>query len=164
MRLQRRINRMKSLLPSAAVAAALAFTAPAWAQPTPGQGGFGPKASGGANIPPSTPPAAVPPPAGPAPYAMPESTSAMPPSHRPARHATTSRTAAHHRGTGAQPIGSTADQLNQQELSRLQAGNPSMPAPPPAPGAASFPPPSWTAPGGPPYPGSPGPKSSGHGG
>jgi len=72
------------------------------------------------------------------------------------------RTTAHHLGRGAQPIGSTADQLNQQELARLQAGNPSMP--PPAPAAAPSRSPSGTTPGGPPYPGYPGPKSSGHGG
>jgi hypothetical protein len=40
------------------------------------------------------------------------------------------------RGAHAQVGGSTVDQLNHEELARLQAGNFSMPsAPPPSPGA-----------------------------
>jgi hypothetical protein len=147
---------MKHLLIGVAVVAALALTAPAWAQPTPGQGGYGPKASGGAYIPPSTQPAAIAPSAVAAPPAMPESTSAMPPSH--ARHMARGKMAAHHRGRVPQLTGSTADQLNQEELARLQAGNAPMPASPPPPGMAPPPPPRG------PYPGSPGPKASGHGG
>src|ERR1700758_3937334 len=108
---------MKHLLTGVAVVAALAFSAPGWAQ-NPGQGGFGPKASGGVNIPPSTPPAAMTPSAEAPPTA--ESTSAMPPSHRHARH---KMAAHHHRVKGPEPTGSSsADQLNQEELARLQAG------------------------------------------
>jgi hypothetical protein len=109
---------MKHLLTGAAVVAALALSAPVWAQPAPGQGGFGPKASGGAYVPPSTPPAAMAPSAE---TAMPESTSAMPPSHRHAHHMAHGKMAAHHRGRAPQLTGSTADQLNQEELARLQA-------------------------------------------
>jgi hypothetical protein len=181
---------MKHFLTGVAVVAALAFSAPAWAQPTPGQGGFGPKASGGNYIPPSTPPAVMAPSAEAPPTSAPplESTaptrafgkatrgrhhmeaaggmpiSATPPMHRHARHMAHGNMPAHHRGKGPQLTGSTAQDLNQQELARLQAANMSLPGTPPAPGMA---PPSrvmGTTPGEPPYPGSPGPKSSGHGG
>jgi len=66
---------------------------------------------------------------------MPESTSATPPSHRHAHHA---RTAAHH-GKAPQLTGSTANQLNQEELARLQAGNFSNPPVEMSQGAASAP-------------------------
>ena len=56
-------------------------------------------------------------------------------------HAHHGKTAAHHRGKAPQLTGDTANQLNQQELARLQSGNfsnppvePSNPLPPsPAP-------------------------------
>jgi hypothetical protein len=129
--LQGRINTMKHLLTGVAVVAALAFSAPVWAQPaspsggnpmgmpglSPGGPGLTPYTTG-----PQTPPAP-----------MAESTSAMPPKH----HAHHAKTAAHHRGKAPQLAGDTASQLNQEELARLQAGNfsnppvvPSNPLPP----------------------------------
>jgi hypothetical protein len=70
---------------------------------------------------------------------MGESTSAMPPSHhRHARHAS-HKTAGHHRGGkgSTQLTGTSANQLNQEELARLQSGNmsnpPVVPAPTPLP-------------------------------
>ena len=129
---------MKHLLTGVAVVAALALAASVWAQgvnpsggnamgmpgPNPGGPGLTPYSGGAA------PPAMAPGPA--------ETTSAMPPSHRHAHHA---KMAAHHRGKAPQLTGDTADQLNQQELARLQAGDvsnppvvPSNPLPPsPAP-------------------------------
>jgi hypothetical protein len=91
------------------------------AGPNPGGPGLTPYTSGQ-----QTPPAP-----------MAESTSAMPPKH----HAHHAKTAAHHRGKAPQLTGGTANQLNQEELARLQAGNfsnppvePSNPLPPsPAP-------------------------------
>jgi hypothetical protein len=133
LRLQGRINTMKHLLTGVAVVAALAFSAPVWAQnPGPNPGGSalsGPRTT--AAPPPSAPPAAM------APSAMSESSSAMPPKH----HAHHAKTAVHHRGKAPQLTGGTANQLNQEELARLQAGNfsnppvePSNPLPPsPAP-------------------------------
>jgi hypothetical protein len=60
-----------------------------------------------------------------------ETTSAEPPAHRHARAST------HYHGLAAHPpsqmTGTNADQLNQEELARLQAGNFSMPPAPPAP-------------------------------
>lgn len=151
-------DRMKHLLTGVAVVAALAFAAPVWAQPAnpsggnamgmpgpnPGGGGLtpyttgpGPKPSGNNYIPPSAPPAAMAPSAAPAPSEM---SSATPPSHRHARHAS-HKMAAHHGGKATQLTGTSANQLNQEELARLQAGDlsnppvePSNPLPPsPAP-------------------------------
>jgi len=101
---------MKDFLTGVAVFAALAFSAPAWAQPAspssgnpmgmpvpnPGGAGLTPYSTGG-----PSPPTA-------------QSTSTMPPKH----HARPARTAAHHRGKAPQPTDSTANQLNQQELAR----------------------------------------------
>src|SRR5215469_14231677 len=125
---------MKHLLTGVAVVAALAFAAPVWAQPvspsggnpmgmpgpnpggpglTPYSGGApGPKPSGSNYIPPSTPPAAIAPTAG-APAS--DSTSATPPSHRHARHASHAKMA-HHGGKTTQLTGTSANQLNQEEL------------------------------------------------
>src|SRR5215472_11664107 len=109
---------MKHLLTGVAVVAALAFAAPVWAQPvspsggnpmgmpgpnpggpglTPYSGGApGPKPSGSNYIPPRPPaamaPAAMAPAAG---APMPDSTSATPPSHRHARHASHAKMAHH---------------------------------------------------------------------
>jgi hypothetical protein len=151
---------MKHLLTGVAVVAALAFAAPVWAQPvspsggnpmgmpgpnpggpglTPYSGGApGPKPSGSNYIPPSRPPAAMAPsamaPAAGAP--MPDSTSATPPSHRHARHASHAKMT-HHGGKATQLTGTSANQLNQEELARLQSGNvsnpPVVPAPTPLP-------------------------------
>jgi hypothetical protein len=169
---------MKQLLTGVAVVAALAFSAPAWAQPAnpyptpynpsggnalgmpgpnPGGGGLTPYTTGQPQPrampapPPSAPPAAMAPSTAVPP---PESTSATPPSYRHAHH----KTAGHYRGgKGPQLTGNTADQLNQEELARLQGGSMPMPAAAPGPGMAPPPPAPY-------YPGSPGPKASGHGG
>jgi hypothetical protein len=139
-----RIKSMKHLLTGVAVVAALAFSVPVWAQqpggnamgmpgPNPGGPGLTPYSSGPrttAAPPPSAPPPAMAPSAMP-PSSMSDTSSAMPPKHhRASRHASHGKMAGHHRGKGPQLTGSTADQLNQEELSRLQAGNMSMPAAP----------------------------------
>jgi len=147
-------------LTGVAVVAALAFSAPAWAQsptggnsmgtpgPNPGgpgltpystPGGAGPNPGGSALSGPRLAPRTVPP-AAMAPSAMPPSSmsdtsSAMPPKHhRASRHASHGKMAGHHRGRDEQLSGSSANQLNQEELQRLQAGNFSNPSAPPAPG------------------------------
>ena len=142
---------MKHLLTGVAVVAALAIAAPVGAQPTspsggnavglpgpnPGGPGLTPYSSGAQpRATPAAPPAAMAPSAG-APSAA-ESTSAVPPKHRAARHG---KMAAHHRGKATQLSGTSADQLNQEELARLQAGNTAMPSAPPPPGAGAAPPP-----------------------
>jgi hypothetical protein len=127
-KLQQRTKRMKHLLTGVAMTAALAFAAPAWAQnpspsggnpmgmpgPSPGGPGLTPYSTG---IPQAT-----------------DTTSAMPPKHRHARahHAAHGKMAGHHRAPGL--TGSSANQLNQEELARLQAGNFSNPPAPPSPG------------------------------
>jgi hypothetical protein len=122
---------MKHLLTGVAVIAALAFSAPVWAQPANPSGGNslgvpGPNPGG----PGLTPYSTGAPPTAPAPS---DATSAMPPMHRHARKGSHSKMAGQHRGKGPQLSGGTADQLNQEELTRLQAGNFSNPsAPPPA--------------------------------
>lgn len=147
---------MKALFPGVALLATLAFTAPAWAQPAPVQGGSGPKASGPVNNPPSAPPSSTAPSAGNAPAGMPENM--MPPSHRHARHVTARKRETHARRRGREVTGSTANQLNQEEIGRLQAGSPPMSAAAPAPMA---PPASSGAMG---RPVGAGPKASTHGG
>jgi hypothetical protein len=148
---------MKYLLTSAAVVAALAISAPVWAQPANPSGGNpmgmpGPSPGGPGLTPYSTGTAparpAAPPPAAAAPSSAPSSmsspsmsdtSSATPPSRRHARKASHGKMAGHHatrRGKAPQLTGSTANQLNQEELQRLQAGNFSNPAAPPAPGMA----------------------------
>jgi hypothetical protein len=62
----------------------------------------------------------------------PDTASATPPHHRASHYASHGKMATHHRGKGPQTTGS-ANQLNQEELARLQAGNSSNP---PAPGMA----------------------------
>jgi hypothetical protein len=153
---------MKHLLTGVAVVAALAFAAPSWAQapnpsggnpvgmpgPNPGGPGLTPYSGGAARTmapPPSAPPAAMAPSAG----APAETSSAMPPPHRHARHASHGKMAGHHGGKATQLTGSNADQLNQEELARLQAGNVSNPPvvpsnPLPGPGMAPPPPPMGT--------------------
>jgi len=114
---------MKHVLTGVAVVAALAFSAPAWAQPASPSGGNpmglpGPNPGGPGLTPYTT--------GQPQPQA---STSAMSPKHH-----------AHHGKRAAkapQLTGDTANQLNQEELARLQAGNfsnpPVVPPSPPAP-------------------------------
>lgn len=142
-------------LTGVAMVAALAFSAPVWAQsttggnsmgtpgPNPGGPGLTPYSSGpnpggaalsGPRTTPSTPPAAMAPSATP-PSSMSDTSSAMPPKHhRASRHASHGKMAMHHRGRGEQLTGGSANQLNQEELQRLQAGNFSNPSAPPAPG------------------------------
>jgi len=142
---------MKHLLTGVAVVAALAFAAPVWAQPANPSGGNamglpGPNPGGPGLTPYSTgqprPAAAqpmAPPPSAGAPPPMSATSSAMPPSGRHARKASHGKMAGHkamRHGKGPQLTGSTANQLNQEELSRLQAGNFSNPAAPPGPGMA----------------------------
>ena len=141
---------MKHLLTGVAVVAALAFSAPVWAQqvnpsggnsmgvpgPNPGGPGLTPYSSGPrttAAPPPSAAPPAMAPSAMP-PSSMSDTSSAMPPKHRASRHASHGKMAGHHRGKGEQLSGGTANQLNQEELQRLQAGNFSNPSAPPPPG------------------------------
>jgi hypothetical protein len=116
----------KYLLNSVAVIAALAVSAPAWAQRAGGNetggnsmGIAGPN-PGGPNTPGTVNSGSF----GGAPSPQPASTSAMPPKHHHAGHVT--HAAAHHKM--APLTGSTANQLNQEELARLQAGS-SMPPP-----------------------------------
>jgi hypothetical protein len=127
---------MKYLLSGVAIVAALAFAAPVWAQRTgPGVGAPGPNqpvpggpgpSSSQSNLPPrygtQYPATDLPhPTAAPGMAPAPEATSAMPPEHRHARAST------HHHGLAAHPpsqmAGDTANQLNQEELTRLQGGN-----------------------------------------
>ena len=134
---------MKHLLSGVAIIAALAFAGPVWAQRTgPGVGagtGTGPGVTPPGGIGPSSPLSNLPgqgapgyapaqPPAMAPGMAPGDTTSATPPAHRHAR-------ASAHHGMKAHPpeamSGSTAAQLNQEELNRLQAGNF---ANPPAPG------------------------------
>jgi hypothetical protein len=134
------------LLTGVAVVAALAFSAPVWAQqanpsggnsmgtpgPNPGGPGLTPYSSGPrttAAPPPSAPAPAMAPSAMP-PSSMSDTSSAMPPKHRASRHASHGKMAGHHRGKGPQLTGGTANQLNQEELQRLQAGNFSNPSAP----------------------------------
>ena len=158
---------MKHLLTGAVMVAALASTVTVLAQPAgppvgnpggnsvgtygpnPGGPGLTPYTGGAPGAtPPRTPsgaamaPTAMPPAAPMAPMAEtpspPETTSAMPPHHRAARHAAHGRMTARH-GRGTELTGNTADQLNQEELARLQAGNTAMPMAPPEPGMAPTP-------------------------
>jgi hypothetical protein len=72
-----------------------------------------------------------PPPMAMLPSSMAETSLAMPPKHRHARANSHGKMAGHH-GKGPKLVGSTANQLNQEELARLQAGNFSNPSAPPA--------------------------------
>jgi hypothetical protein len=139
---------MKHLLTGVAIVAAFTFAAPVWAQRTgPGAGattgtgpgvlppgGIGPSSPlsnlPGQGAPGYAPPAAALPPAGMAPGPG-ATTSAEPPARRHAQPST------HHHGLAAHPpsqmTGGNADQLNQEELARVSAGNFSMPPAPPGP-------------------------------
>jgi hypothetical protein len=125
----------RHLLNGVALIAALALSAPAWAQPANPSGGNalgvpGPNPGGpgltpySTGAPPSTPSAS-------------DTTSAMPPKHRHARQHVVST---HHmlHAHGPKSGTDTTAQLNQAELARLQAGAPPMgamspPAPMPSP-------------------------------
>ena len=137
---------MKHLLSGVAIIAALALAGPVWAQRTgPGVGagtGSGPGVTPPGGIGPSSPLSNLPgqgapgyapaqPPAMAPGMAPGDTTSATPPAHRHAR-------ASAHHGMKAHPpeamTGTTAAQLNQEELNRLQAGNFANPPAPPPPG------------------------------
>ena len=124
----------KHLLSGVAVIAALALSAPAWAQPANPSGGNsmgmpGPNMGGPGLTPYSggAPPAASPP----------ASTSAMPPMHHHARahHVASTHEMLHAHGPKSGT--DTTSQLNQAELARLQAGNFTPPPVPPGPEMAS---------------------------
>ena len=142
---------MKQLLNGVAIVAVLAIAAPVWAQrtgpgvgaPGPNQplpGGPGPSSplsnlpAGSPGLPPGQQPYAPPPAATMPPASMGDTTSATPPTQRHARAST------HHRGMNPHPpsamSGTTAAQLNQEELNRLQSGNFSNPPAPPPPAPA----------------------------
>ena len=110
----------KHFLNGVAVIAALALSAPVWAQPVnppPTGRGFGPKASGGNYIPPS---ATTP---------EPSSTSATPPKHHHAHASAHGKVASHHPSRFPDVQGNnSANALNAAELSRLQTGS-AMPPP-----------------------------------
>lgn len=134
---------MKHLLTGAAVIAALAFAAPAGAQPTSPSGGNamgvpGPNPGGPGLTPyssgPTRPIAAPAPAAAMPPSSMSDTTSAMPPKHRHARGGSHGKMASHHPSRFPNLQGnSVANQLNQAELARLQSGNFTPPPPPPGP-------------------------------
>ena len=122
----------KHLLSGVAVIAALALSAPAWAQPANPSGGNsmgmpGPSPGGPGLTPYST---GAPPPS------ASDTTSAMPPKHH---HAHAHHVASTHQmlhAHGPKSGTDTTAQLNQAELARLQAGAPPMApqmAPPPPP-------------------------------
>jgi hypothetical protein len=123
--LQRRIKVMKHLLSGVAIVAALAFAVPVWAQRTgPGVGAPGPNQPVPGGHGPSSPMSDLPPRVG-TQYPATD----LPPTPPP-------RASTHH-GPKAHPpsamSGSTAAQLNQEELARLQSGNYAMPPAPPGP-------------------------------
>jgi hypothetical protein len=130
---------IKHLLYGVAGVAALAISAPVWAQ-TAGGNSYGGNSMG---IPgpnpggPETPGTINGGLFGHTPSPAPVSTSAMPPMHH---HAYRVTHAATHRHKTAPLIGSTANQLNQEELARFQSGS-SMP-PPQSPMGAT-PPEAW---------------------
>jgi hypothetical protein len=126
---------MKHLLNGVAIAAALAVAGPVWAQTT-----MTPSTPPAAA--PATPPKAMTPPAAapaaptkamtpPAPGAGPAMASPGTPKHRPMHHMAMHRHWYHG--------DSITEQLNREELARIQGGG--APPPPPAPGAGAPPPP-----------------------
>jgi hypothetical protein len=127
---------MKHLLNGVAIAAALAVAGPVWAQTT-----MTPSTPPAAA--PATPPKAMTPPAAapaaptkamtpPAPGAGPAMASPGTPKHRPMHHMAMHRHWMYHGD-------SITEQLNREELARIQGGG--APPPPPAPGAGAPPPP-----------------------
>ena len=129
---------MKHLLSGVAIVAALAIAAPASAQrtgPFPGAPGPNQPVPGGpgpssplSNLPASPSRDAPYPPPGATAPGSPGMSSAMPPAHRPARAAKGKM--AMKGGGGRMPAPDrSANQLNADELARLQAGNLSNPPP-----------------------------------
>src|SRR5690242_21818280 len=131
-----RTSSMRHLLTGVALIAAFACSAPLGAQPANSSGGNamgvpGPNPGGPGLTPYSSGPrtTAAPPPSAPGPAMAPSSpsmsdtSSATPPKRRASRHHTSHGKMAGHYGRGPQLTGDTANQLNQEELARLQAGN-----------------------------------------
>jgi hypothetical protein len=153
---------MKHILTGAAVCAALAFSASVWAQatgpggnsmgtpgPNPGGPGLTPYTTGPGQAPPPYTPRAAPMAPAPPPTSSYER-SAPPPSYPTQRQARTY----HKRGATYSESDNNADQLNGQELNRLQAGSYSGPPAPsyaPPPSAPPYRPPLGTTGGGAPY-------------
>jgi hypothetical protein len=117
---------MKYLLSGLAIAAAIAFAVPVWAQNNPSGGNpvgtMGPNPGG----PPLTP------------YSggAPGQPKAISP-HHAIRHAHVMRAHHHRMARKAALAGDTTAQLNREELARIQSGNLSNPPAPPAPGGAA---------------------------
>jgi len=158
---------MKHLLTGVAVVAALAFAAPVWAQgvspsggnsmgmpgPNPGGPGLTPYSGGAPRTMAAPTPSAAPAAMAPTTAAPTDTSSAMPPAHhRHARHAIHGKPS-HHPSRFSNLQGNVANQLNQEELARLQSEATTMPAaaPPPGPSAAPPPRPMGTTGGGAPY-------------
>ena len=131
---------MKHLLSGVAIVAALAIAAPASAQRTgPGVGAPGPNQPVPGGPGPSSPLSNLPPsPTRDTPYppqpdatapGAPGMSSAMPPSHRPARAAKGKMASKSTSGGRAVRPDNSANQLNADELARLQGGNYSNPPP-----------------------------------
>ena len=116
----------KHLLSGVAVIAALALSAPVWAQPANPSGRMpaGGRATLGERIPAIMPETSSPPPS------ASDTTSATPPKHHHARASAHGKVASHHPSRFPKVQGNnSANALNQAELSRLQTGS-SMPPPP----------------------------------
>jgi hypothetical protein len=115
----------KHLLGGVAVIAALALSAPAWAQPANPSGRMpaGGRATSGERIPAIMPETSSPPPS------ASDTTSATPPKHHHAHASAHGKVASHHPSHFPKVQGNnSANALNQAELSRLQTGS-SMPPP-----------------------------------
>jgi hypothetical protein len=120
---------MKGLLAGVAVVAILTIAAPVRAQTANPSGGNSMSVPGPASPAAPTPTGRMP--AGGSPTSERAIIPTHPgesPMHRHARAGTHGRMAGHH-GRGAQLAGDSANQLNREELGRLQAGNSSNPAP-----------------------------------
>ena len=115
---------MRYVSTGVAVIAALAFAAPVWAQPASPSGGNpmgmpGPNPGGPGLTPYTTG----------APTSVPEATSATPPRHHHGHHMAQGKPS-HHPSRFPNLQGNVANELNQAELTRLQSGNFTPPAPP----------------------------------
>ena len=146
----------KHLLSGVAVIAALALSAPVWAQPANPSGRMpaGGRATSGERIPAIMPETSSPPPS------ASNTTSATPPKHHHARASAHAKVASHHPSRFPRVQGNnSANALNQAELSRLQTGG-SMP---PAPMGAMPPPAPVPSPSGGNSMGMPGPNTGGPG-
>jgi len=115
---------MKHLLTGVAMAAALAIAAPAWAQSAPTPGGNNPTSGSAGPLAPKPAPAPAPA-AAPAKPAMAKPMAAKPMAKKPMHHMATHHMAMHRKMSADDQM---TDQLNQQELQRIQGGGAPMPA------------------------------------